>query len=405
MTACGRSSTKAPPKRRWTSTSPVSPRWPSSRCTPCIDLHWRQGGGPTPHCAKMPRIVKRGQEVRWPEARRSTLGAVTGAGRTPVLDRLCSHFVLTLTLRQAGRFNLRRDCNSLPGADRPPPGSGPRQCWPGCVPSEAALQGQRNLARPRGPERRSLHRALRRLARRLRGRQPVLLPRRIRQGCVQDLIAVLGASATGWAPAEEGSHAGREEHRRAGRPAAAEPAERALLLYGTLARYQRDLRGLLVEFKVSSAQEAYAAIASVAGVDADVAETLARRLAAGARGHGREPDLRTQHHRPGRPDEGQRAAAARADARVPRPQRPDGGVHAAGDQERTPRRRLPFVAEDANMLHARCCAMPSRARNPASTCCSTAPGTSKTELAKVGARRPPGWSCTRWNTPTATATR
>lgn len=42
------------------------------------------------------------------------------------------------------------------------------------------------------------------------------------------------------------------------------PAERALLLYGTLARYQRDLRGLLVEFKVSSAQEAYAAIASVA---------------------------------------------------------------------------------------------------------------------------------------------
>ena len=53
------------------------------------------------------------------------------------------------------------------------------------------------------------------------------------------------------------------------------PAERALLLYGTLARYQRDLRGLLVEFKVSSAQEAYAAIASVAGVDArDVAEAL-----------------------------------------------------------------------------------------------------------------------------------
>jgi SpoVK/Ycf46/Vps4 family AAA+-type ATPase len=53
------------------------------------------------------------------------------------------------------------------------------------------------------------------------------------------------------------------------------PAERALLLYGTLARYQRDLRGLLVEFKVSNAQEAYAAIAGVAGVSAtDVAEAL-----------------------------------------------------------------------------------------------------------------------------------
>ena len=53
------------------------------------------------------------------------------------------------------------------------------------------------------------------------------------------------------------------------------PAERALLLYGTLARYQRDLRGLLVEFKVSNAHEAYAALAAVAGVEAsEVAEAL-----------------------------------------------------------------------------------------------------------------------------------
>ncbi len=31
----------------------------------------------------------------------------------PVLDRMCSHFVLTLTLRQGSRFNLRRDWNGL----------------------------------------------------------------------------------------------------------------------------------------------------------------------------------------------------------------------------------------------------------------------------------------------------
>ncbi|HET6827891.1 MAG TPA: AAA family ATPase, partial [Ramlibacter sp.] len=49
----------------------------------------------------------------------------------------------------------------------------------------------------------------------------------------------------------------------------------ALLLYGTLARYQRDLRSLLVEFKVNNAPEAYAAIAEVAGVNAnDVGEAL-----------------------------------------------------------------------------------------------------------------------------------
>jgi SpoVK/Ycf46/Vps4 family AAA+-type ATPase len=48
-------------------------------------------------------------------------------------------------------------------------------------------------------------------------------------------------------------------------------AERALLLYGTLARYQRDL----VEFKVNNAPEAYAAIAEVAGVNAaEVGEAL-----------------------------------------------------------------------------------------------------------------------------------
>jgi hypothetical protein len=38
-----------------------------------------------------------------------------GLAEAPVLDRLCTQFVLTLTLRQSGRFNLRRDCNSLLG--------------------------------------------------------------------------------------------------------------------------------------------------------------------------------------------------------------------------------------------------------------------------------------------------
>ena len=36
-----------------------------------------------------------------------------GLAHAPVLDALCTHFVLTLTLRQAGRFNMRRDWNSL----------------------------------------------------------------------------------------------------------------------------------------------------------------------------------------------------------------------------------------------------------------------------------------------------
>ena len=45
----------------------------------------------------------------------------------PVLDRMCSQFVLTLTMHAAGRFNLRRDWNSLLAL------TGKHLVWPGTV--------------------------------------------------------------------------------------------------------------------------------------------------------------------------------------------------------------------------------------------------------------------------------
>ena len=45
----------------------------------------------------------------------------------PVLDRMCSHFVLTLTMRQVARFNLRRDWNSLLSL------TGKHLAWPATV--------------------------------------------------------------------------------------------------------------------------------------------------------------------------------------------------------------------------------------------------------------------------------
>ncbi len=92
----------------------------------------------------------------------------------------------------------------------------------------------------------------------------------------KDLLAVLGATADWLARSlkKESTLVQKNIDALAGL-LQLNPAERALLLYGTLARYQRELRGLLVEFKVGSAQEAYAAIAAVAGVDErDVAEAL-----------------------------------------------------------------------------------------------------------------------------------
>jgi SpoVK/Ycf46/Vps4 family AAA+-type ATPase len=194
----------------------------------------------------------------------------------PVLDLLCAHFVLTLTLRQAGRFNLRRDWNSLLSL------VGPHLVWPQPV-----------LGRVRAF-----------LARRCKGQAPWKGHEALsdedfiqRHGPWQgpyeegtlffyideyikdapkDLLTVLATSVDWLARRLKREHTLVQKNIDAlAGLLQLNPAERALLLYGTLARYQRDLRGLLVEFKVSNAQEAYAAIAAVAGVEAaDVAEAL-----------------------------------------------------------------------------------------------------------------------------------
>ncbi|MDE2628093.1 MAG: AAA family ATPase [Burkholderiales bacterium] len=199
-----------------------------------------------------------------------------GLKEAPVLDRMCSQFVLTLTLHSAGRFNLRRDWNSLLSL------TGKHLVWPGSV--LARLRGFLNT-RCKGNEHWRGHEALGDeafMARYGGWRGPYeegtlffYIDEYIKDA-PKDLLAVLGASADWLARSlkKESTLVEKNIDALAGL-LQLNPAERALLLYGTLARYQRDLRGLLVEFKVSNAQEAYAAIASVAGVsETDVAEAL-----------------------------------------------------------------------------------------------------------------------------------
>ena len=199
-----------------------------------------------------------------------------GLADAPVLDRLCSHFVLTLTLRQAARFNLRRDCNSLLAL------TGRHLVWP--LPVLARLRAYLRL-RCKGNLAWRGHEALDDEAFIARhgawrgayeeGSLFFYLDEYVKDA-PKDLLAVLGASCE-WLERglrRQSTLVEKNIDALAGL-LQLNPAERALLLYGTLARYQRDLRGLLVEFKVSSAQEAYAAIAAVAGVDPrDVAEAL-----------------------------------------------------------------------------------------------------------------------------------
>jgi SpoVK/Ycf46/Vps4 family AAA+-type ATPase len=199
-----------------------------------------------------------------------------GLNDAPVLDRMCSHFVLTLTLRHAGRFNLRRDWNSLLGL------VGRHLLWP--VPVLARLRDFLGR-RCQGNEHWKGHEALNDtefMQRHGQWRGPYeegtlffYIDEYIKDA-PKDLLTVLATTCEALERGlkKESTLVEKNIDALAGL-LQLNPAERALLLYGTLARYQRELRGLLVEFKVSSAQEAYAAIAAVAGVDQrDVAEAL-----------------------------------------------------------------------------------------------------------------------------------
>jgi SpoVK/Ycf46/Vps4 family AAA+-type ATPase len=199
-----------------------------------------------------------------------------GLAQAPVLDCMCSQFVLTLTLKHPGRFNVRRDWSSLLAL------VGRHLVWP---PHVLARLRAFLAKRCHGNDQWRGHEALADAAfieRHGVWRGPY------EEGTVffyideyikdapKDLLAVLGASAE-WLERELKRRSTLVEKNIDALAGLLQlnPAERALLLYGTLARYQRDLRGLLVEFKVANAQEAYAAIAAVAGVDEkDVAEAL-----------------------------------------------------------------------------------------------------------------------------------
>jgi SpoVK/Ycf46/Vps4 family AAA+-type ATPase len=199
-----------------------------------------------------------------------------GLKEAPVLERMCSQFVLMLTKRSAGKFNLRRDWNSLLAM------TAKHLVWP--TPVLARLR-EFLAKRCEGNPQWTGHEALSEdafMARHGGWRGPYeestfffYIDEYIKDA-PKDLLLVLGASAD-WLQEslkKESTLVEKNIDALAGL-LQLNPAERALLLYGTLARYQRDLRGLLVEFKVANAQEAYAAIASVAGVnEKDVAEAL-----------------------------------------------------------------------------------------------------------------------------------
>jgi hypothetical protein len=182
------------------------------------------------------------------------------------------------------------------------------------------------------------------------------------------------------------------------------PAERALLLYGTLARCQRELRGLLVEFKVASAQEAYAAIAAVAGVEA---AQVAEALRAGSRLEriGMVENLISEQNITDLAD------LMKVSDQLPpvllREYRGPADLMAVFTRPASRSELAPadfaFVGEDQAVL-TQLLRTPHWARRSASTCCCTAHRAPARPSSPRSARRPPGSSSTRSSMPTATAT-
>ena len=194
----------------------------------------------------------------------------------PVLDLMCSHFVLTLAAKQGSRFNVRRDLNGLLSL------AGRHLVWP------ASALGRLREFLGRRCKDNELWRGHEALAPRAFLERYGAWRGPYEEGTLffyldeyakdqpKDLLSVLAVTGE-WL-----THALKKQSTLVEKNIDAlagllqlNQAERALLLYGTLARYQRDLRSLLVEFKVNNAPEAYAAIADLAGVNAsEVGEAL-----------------------------------------------------------------------------------------------------------------------------------
>ncbi|NDZ13960.1 ATPase [Variovorax sp. WS11] len=311
-----------------------------------------------------------------------------GLKEAPVLELMCSHFVLTLAAKQGPRFNVRRDLNGLLSL------TGRHLVWP-----LAVLQRLREFL-----GRRCAGNDVWKGVEHFDGR--TLLERHgvwrgpYEEGTLffyldeyakdqpKDLLSVLSATRD-WL-----THALRKQSTLVEKNIDAlagllqlNKAERALLLYGTLARYQRDLRSLLVEFKVNNAPEAYAAIAEVAGVNAsDVGEAL--RAGSRLERIGLVENLISEHNITDLAD------LMKVSEKLPpvlmREYRDHNELMAVFTRPSAKSalavHDFAFVQEDAQMLVTLLCAAVARKEPGVNVLLYGPPGTGKTELAKVVAQ-------------------
>ena len=181
-----------------------------------------------------------------------------GLKDAPVMDLMCSHFVLTLAAKQGPKFNVRRDLNSLLAL------TGRHMVWPTHVFNKIRAflnirckdneiwRGHEALSNPEFLERHGVWRGPYE-----EGTMYFYLDE-FAKDQPKELLSVLAITGE-WL-----THALKKQSTLIEKNISAlsnllqlNKAERALLLYGTMARYQRDLRSILVEFKVSKCARSF----------------------------------------------------------------------------------------------------------------------------------------------------
>ena len=201
------------------------------------------------------------------QSRNGQLIPSPGLVDAPVMDLMCSHFVLSLAVRQGAAFNVRRDFNGVVGL------AGRHLVWPLQVLSRLRdFLGRRCQGNElwRGHEALSDAEFLERFGA-WRGAYDeatlFFFLDEYAKDQPKDLVAVLANTGQWLRNALKKQSTLVEKNINAlANLLQLNQAERALLLYGTMARYQRDMRSILVEFKVNNGTEAFEALADIAGV-------------------------------------------------------------------------------------------------------------------------------------------
>jgi len=311
-----------------------------------------------------------------------------GLKDAPVLDLMCSHFVLTLAAKQGGKFNVRRDLNGLLSL------AGRHLVWP--APALARLR-EFLVRRCKDNE---FWRGHEILSTRVFLERHGLWRGPYEEGTLffyldeyakdqpKDLLSVLAVTGE-WLTQALKKHSTLVEKNIDALSGLLQlnKAERALLLYGTLARYQRDLRSILVEFKVNNAPEAYAAIAEIAGVNAtEVGEAL--RTGSRLERIGLVENLISEHNITDLAD------LMKVSEKLPpvlmREYRDHSELMAVftrpSSKTELSLSDFSFVAEDAQVMSALLCNAVTRKEPGVNVLLYGPPGTGKTELAKVVAQ-------------------